>query len=256
MNEAAINVMSDALVSAGRATPAQAAEWKASDLAALKGDTPSSAPAGAPPNAGDAAIRARADDAVARGEMTREQADAALAQYLGVRPAEGVTTTPTAAPESTPAPLTRSDAPDPFEGVELESGFGPPAKPEDYRFDLMHADPLTFDQLKGVAETFHAARMPAPIATQIYSEIVTVAAQKLDANGVNALTARTMAQLQGLWGDRTAEKINTGRTFLQTLEKARPGVLRLLKDSGAGSSYAVVRQIVEHAERINAARRK
>lgn len=259
MNEQDIRGLADIAVASGTATRAQADQWVTSDVAALSAED---APSGAlkptqldGPAHTDVAIRARLDELVRTGEMTQQQAEAAFARYGSIPPAKDESTEP-AAPEKPPAALASSGAPDPFEGVTLEDGFGPPAKATDYRLDALVADKLTTAQIQNIGETLYAAKLPTPIATQIVSEIANFEARNLDEKGLRMLNQRTMAQLDRVWGAERDSKIKVARTFLRELDKVRPGVLRLLEDSGAGSSPIVIQQIALHAERINAARGK
>ena len=251
MNEAAVNAMSDALVAGGHLTREQVTQGRAAEQVA---EAPSGTPSHVTPS-GSVDIASRAAELVRTGQMTQEQADAALAQYNAVPSpdAEGNPTAKTAAP---PAPLAASGAASPWEGVELPEGFGPPPKATDYRLDALVTQNLSIDQLRNVGETLHAAKLPTPIATQLVAEIASVAAQNLDEKGLQMMNQRSMAQLRAVYGDATEAKIKSARAFVDQLEKVRPGVLRMLEDSGAGSSPIVIRQLVEHAERLANARGK
>jgi hypothetical protein len=253
MTPESIRGMADMAVAAGTVTREQADRWVTADLAEIQASTPVLS-SSAPP--GDAGVAQRALDLVRSGQMTQAQADAALAMYHAapLPPDEKPQSkTPTPGQASPPAP---SGAPLPWADVQLDPGFGPPAKPTDYRFEAMLAPALEADQLRGIGEIFHAAKMPPGIAHQIFSEVASMAAQQIDDQGMQLLNQRTMASLTALWGAQTGAKIETGRTFLRDLERARPGVLALLEESGAGSSAVVIRQVVAHAERVNAARRR
>ena len=247
MNEAEVNqAMSEALIGAGHSRQ-QVTAWQIADRAAADA-----------PDASSSVPTANADDwinhLVSTGQYS--QADAAHARQME-QEMDDHEQSAAASPDKAAAPtaLDASGMPDPFDGVELQDGFGPPAKSTDYRLDSLVAEQLSVEQLRNLGETLLVAKLPAGIGVQIVSEIASVGAMNLDEAGRELMTKRTMVRLEALWGEETATKINTARKFLQQLDKARPGVLRMLEDSGAGSSYAVIRQVVEHASRINGARR-
>ena len=248
MNEAEVTqAMSEALIGAGHSRQ-QVTAWQISDRAAADA-----------PDASSSVPTASSDDwinhLVSTGQYS--QADAAHARQME-QEMDDHEQSAAASPDKAAAPtaLDASGMPDPFDGVELPDGFGPPAKSTDYRLDSLVAEQLSVEQLRNLGETLLVAKLPAGIGVQIVSEIASVGAMNLDEAGRELMTKRTMVRLEALWGDETATKINTARKFLQQLDKARPGVLRMLEDSGAGSSYAVIRQVVEHASRVNGARRK
>ena len=59
-----------------------------------------------------------------------------------------------------------------------------------------------------------------------------------------------LAKLQALWGDKTQERIELGKTFIKNLDKKSPGVIRLLNDTGLGNNAKIISVIVGHAERL------
>jgi hypothetical protein len=136
------------------------------------------------------------------------------------------------------------------------AGFEPPATPAGYRLNLFTPGQPQVEGARALTEIFHAARLPQPIASQLWDEIAGMYQRDLDDRQLELMNARTMAQLTNEWGDQTQAKVDTARAFLKSLEGYRPGLLKLLEKSGAGSSPVVIRQLVAHAERINEARKR
>ncbi|MFJ1253350.1 hypothetical protein [Cupriavidus sp. CuC1] len=240
MNEAEIRTLADGAVAAGTATRADADAMIAADVAALNAQEPPQTPSQAA--AADDFMRRRADDLVSRGEMTREQADAALTSWQQA-----------ATPSATPQQGHREAAGpvvDPFAGVQLDPGFGPPEKPLDYRFELPNPDVMSIEELAWTQEVFHVGKMPAGIAQQIFGAVAQLATQPRQDADIGLMGQKTMAELNQAYGANTDSMVALGRRFVDELDKARPGVRRMLDESGAGSHPVVVRQIIEHAARL------
>lgn len=243
MNEQQVTaMMSEALVSRGKLTAAQVAEGTAAEGA------PVTVPA---PVSQGSDIRARADELVSSGAMTRAQADAALAQYNTAPLPEDEISAPAIA--AVKGPLSASTAADPFAGVELPEGFQGAERASDYRIEPSIASQLTIEQLKGISETFHVARIPLAVAPVLVAEIAQLAAQKMDPLAVKMQRANTGSQLHRLWGDKAGENLDTALQFIERVDGARPGAWKLLEDSNAIGSYSFLVRIFDHATRIKAA---
>jgi hypothetical protein len=240
-----IRAMGAALVARGVMNQAQLDAGIAAERGASLATAPVQSSSPAPVDAG---IAQRADELVRTGQMTQEQAQAALAAYNAApMPADGPVSAGEPAAPGAPAPT-------PWENVELDAGFRPPARPEEYNFGLLTSEPLSIDQLRWCGEVAHAAKLPQGIAQQVFTEVADLARENLDETALNLLTANTLARLTTKWGDQTVAKIDAARSFVRDLDLVRPGILRLLDDSGAGSSPIVIEQLALHAERIRSAR--
>jgi hypothetical protein len=239
MNEGAIQSLADHAVAAGTATRAQADAWIAADVAAL--NAPDAPMTPSQTAQADDFMQRRAADLVSSGEMTQEQADAALKTWMG-------TDAPSTPQQGHQQPI--GPVADPFAGAQLDPGFGPPERPTEYRFDIPNPDVMTVQELGWTQDVFHTAKMPTGIASQIFNTVMQLAQQPMEAAELGLMSQRTMAELRQTYGANTDAMTALGRRFVQDLDKARPGVIDMLNNSGAGSHPVVVRQIIEHAARV------
>lgn len=188
-------------------------------------------------------LRSLADDAVAKGLMTREQANESLA-LDGVKPQEAAT----------------EDGLSP-EAAEIDAFF-PPAKPEHYEIPppldpKIASDPeyMKFDRAS--RDWLAAARLPREIG----SAIATAADQTARVYPSMTPAQRTaysqaeFAKLEHMWGDQTNAKINLARQLVDEVAEKHPALTVYLRESGAGHNAMVVAQLVNQAERLAARRR-
>lgn len=239
MNEGAIATLADHAVAAGTMSRADADRMVAADIASLKApDAPMTSSQTAQ---ADDFMQRRAADLVSSGQMTQEQADAALKTRMSL----DSPSTPQQSHQQASGPVA-----DPFAGAQLDPGFGPPEKPTEYRFDIPSPDLMTVQELGWTQDMFHTAKMPPGIAQQIFDTVMQLAQQPMGSDELGLMSQRTMAELQQAYGPNADAMTALGRRFVQELDKARPGVIDMLNRSGAGSHPVVVRQIIEHAARV------
>ncbi|MCX7146212.1 MAG: hypothetical protein NT042_08435 [Sulfuritalea sp.] len=212
-----------------------------------------------------AVFSAMGAELVARGIVSQAELDAGMAAEAteaaagDLPPSDGPTLTPppddgTAAPE-------QASAPNPLDGFDLDPVFAPPADPNAYRFQTLA--PLPIEDAKHVNALFHAAKIPQPIAAQIYADVERLDKQfagmdkspKLDAEWQLASQQCDLQLRQG-WGERYEEMTGHFRRFVADVAKAQPKIIPLLTDSPASNSAVLIRQLAEHAARIYASPRK
>lgn len=186
-------------------------------------------------------LRSMADDLVTRGALTRETADAML-------------TTDGAQIEQP-----KSEGELSPEAADIDSMF-PPAKPEEYQMPNMGEifGPAQ-QKLDGDARGWLTeARFPAGIGSSLLSEVnrTATAWNKMDATARTMYAQQEVTALQKLWGDGYAAKVNAARQLIREMEAKRPGLARILEESGAGNSAQVIAQVALHAERLLARRPK
>jgi len=205
-----------------------------------------------------AAVAAMADALVASGAMTREQIDAGIAADEAGIQLEANSATPEQQQAS--EPVQQQPQPGPFDGYEVDPAFAPPSSPEGYSFQTQLNSGVEVADIKAAQSLFHAAKMPAPLAQALFSEVekmaVTNGGQEMSDLDLQMLSQRTMAQLHQAWGDRTDEMLAYGRRFVSEVAKSNSRVREFLEVTGAGSNPVVVRQIAEHAQRIYSSKRK
>lgn len=183
-----------------------------------------------------------AADLVARGTLTREAADEMLA-------ADGAQIEqPKSEGELSP------------EAAEIDAVF-PPARPEEYQMPYLGEtfgpaqQKLDADSRAWLAE----ARFPAGIGSALLTEVdrTATAWAKMDATARMMHTQTETSTLQKLWGvDGYAAKVSAARQLIREMEAKRPGLVRILEESGAGNSAQVIAQVALHAERLLARRPK
>lgn len=211
-------------------------------------NAPAAAPAipEAPPLASSsdftpAQLKDLADDLVARGSLTREDAEAMLV-------VDGV-----------PLDKPKSEGELSPEAAEIDAMF-PPAKPEEYQMPSMGDEygptqhKLDTDARGWLAE----ARFPAGLGSALLSEIdrVSVAHSKMSDGERQIWAQKEVAVLQNMWGDSYGPRVKAAQQIIKELELKRPGLVEILEVSGAGNSAFVIAQVALHAERLLARRPK
>ncbi|QLB63469.1 hypothetical protein A9O66_14410 [Paraburkholderia caribensis] len=239
MTENAIQSLADHAVAAGTLSRSDADRMIAADVAAL--NAPDAPMTPSQTAQADDFMQRRAADLVSSGQMTQEQADAALKTWMGV----AASPTQQQGDQQVNGPVA-----DPFAGAQLDPGFGPPERPSEYRFDIPNPDVMTVQELGWAQDVFMTAKMPVGISQQIFSTVMQLAQQPMDAADIDLMAHKTTAELQQVYGANTEAAVALGRRFVLELDKARPGVKDLLNNSGAGSHPVIVRQIIEHAARV------
>lgn len=201
-------------------------------------DTP---PIASSSNFTPAQLKCMADDLVARGTMTREQADAMLV-------ADGVQIEQPK-PEGELSP----------EAAEIDALF-PPAKPSEYQMPDMGPEYGPAQQkLDTEARGWLAdARFPAGIGSSLLAEVDRTAKAwaKMDDTARRMYAQQEISTLRKLWGDSYEPRVKAAQQLVRELEAKRPGLARILEESGAGNSAAVIVQVALHAERLLARRPK
>lgn len=216
-----IRAMASALVQCGGLTREQADKMIESDLRDLR----SGAPAGFPPDIADAWV--------ASGAMTREEAD----ELIGLSAAQRA------------AALDLPKLADPLGDLQLEPDFDRPATPAEYRFPPAKAEGASLESVRDAQRLAWQARMPVPIAMEMFKLADGYTGKPLDAGAIALLSATNHAKLERMWGEETQAKIELGRRFIAELQAVNPRVMPLM-DTGLGSDLGFVLLLVAHAERV------
>lgn len=195
----------------------------------------------APMTAQEISIRAMADALVQHGALTREKADAMVEADLNEL-RTGIESDSSVVPGAAPPA-------DPFAGSQLDPVFDRPATPDEYKFPQARSGEATPDSIRAVQELAWQARMPQPIAQQLFEMADNYMAQKLTPVDVELLKAQSWARLRHVWGEQTEAKVALAQRFIDKLHAANPRTLPLM-DTGIGSDAGFVMQIVAHAERL------
>lgn len=182
-----------------------------------------------------------AKHAIADGLVTREQADDALR-------AEGIE--PPAPPDPTLGPA----------AAEIDAAFPVPADPSEYRLPPLgdeNTPVADLARLDGLARGWlHEARLPVEIGHHLVSEAVRGADRyaAMSEDGRNVYAAQERAKLDRILGPDAAARIDKAKRLVQDLEARKPGLLAVLRATGAGNNANVIAQLVLHAERLEARR--
>ncbi len=213
------------------AAPNPAADTSAAPLVTQSGDfTPEQ-------------LRVMASDLVNRGRLTREQADAMLAE-------DGV---PQAAqPETGLTP----------EAAEIDAAF-PPARPQDFEFPTYNGpgEGLTPEQSKFDALArgwLSDARFTREIGSSLAKEIEREARAQASMSPIDrTLYGKSQRiTLERLWGAETDNKIRMAKQLVRKLDARRPGLLAMLEKTGVGNNARLVATLANQAERLAARRVK
>jgi hypothetical protein len=139
---------------------------------------------------------------------------------------------------------------------EIDKAF-PPAKPEQYDFQLIGPDDeytpkiAAFD--KQVRDILSTGRFPREIGNFVADEISQTATR------THAMTDAQRAiweqnerlTLERMWGpEKMQQRLALAQQLVQEVDKKHPGLVELLETTGAGNSSMVVMQVALHAERL------
>ena len=203
--------------------------------------TPTPAPAATEPQRSQpftvAQLRTLAQDAVARGFKTREEAEAALK-------ADGV-------PDGLDGPAVNPAA------AEIDAAF-PPAKASEYQMPKLEDEngkysPAMQQADQEIRSWLVDAKIPAGIGTEIL-QTAAAFSPKWAAMTQTDRTAHDQAEhgkLQRLWGADYPRKLDLARQLVRELEAKSPGkVIAVLDATGASANAMVIMHLADSAERL------
>jgi hypothetical protein len=125
--------------------------------------------------------------------------------------------------------------------------FAAPARPEDYRFDMipeaLKHDPGLEAKARG---WFHRAGLPAWFARNVVAEWNRRAANPPGGDAIEGDAVATEAKLRDAWGVAYDDRIAAAREVLAGLDD--PELMTLLDRSGLANSEYLIRQLVALAE--------
>ena len=130
--------------------------------------------------------------------------------------------------------------------LDDSSHFAPPARPEDYRFDVL-PDALQHDAaLESKARGwFHRAGLPTWLARNIVAEWNRLAADPPTEAANESTAVATEHALRDAWGGAYDARISAARALLADLNE--PELLTLLDRSGLANSEYLIRQLAAFA---------
>jgi predicted nucleic acid-binding protein len=143
------------------------------------------------------------------------------------------------------------------EAKAIDAAF-PPAKPEDYRMPRFATDADSVQDIMRVEEASRAwlaeARFTREIGSFVAGEVARTAErfQRMDDTERQLWTQEQRVAVERLLGPDHERRLALGRQLIQEIEAKRPGLVRLLEDSGAGNNPSVVLNVVLQAERLAA----
>ena len=258
--------LADHAISRGLMTPAERDAGFASDNAPpvdpLRDPQGRFAATPAPPETGDMrAARAMADGLVKLGRLTRSQADRMLAADLKtldgkdpaeMSPAEIEATSDAeidAWADGHEAKREASKPDDPLSKAKLDPLWDRPASPSDYRFPRVSSGDVSAGELKAMRDLAWSARLPQPIAQELFGIADTYASKQMTESQVEMLTRQTNVLLERRYGAETEAKVKLGQRLVAEIAKKNPALLSLLR-TGVGSDPRFVTQVIEHATRV------
>lgn len=135
-----------------------------------------------------------------------------------------------------------------------------PGKASDFTLPAMVKDNEPFTpELQAADRTMRGwleeSRLTKEIGSYVASEIARAAPAwgRMNDGERELHGQKARAALEKLWGpDKAAERIELARQLVLEIDKARPGLIRFLDESGAGSNVNVIAQIGMQAERLRA----
>lgn len=245
----------------GQATPGAAGEYSNADFIRYAAGEPGAAPPPVAPSApGPAApaapdgsllnlgvsaaqLRSALDYEVSGGRLSRAEADAMLAQELGVHP------------DAVRAAVAAEGGDEVTQWL-ADAGF-PPAKAHELTLpkfpganEASPADLLAMD--RQVRDIVTQAKLPLGIGNYLVGEIAKGAEVygSLDAASRDRLQHQARAELQRVWGAETQEMLEGASDLAHELERRCPGFFDLMDRTGAGDNPRVIVQLAEHARRL------
>lgn len=191
-----------------------------------------------------------ANDALSRGQMSRDEANAMLAAD-NLPPLED---SQIGGPKNQAA----SELSDKQAEVLEFDKQNPPGRPEDFQVPNLvpPGGVMSNAEVTAVAQKIQGwcatARLPKEIGNSILREADRVSATfgKMSESQKQDYTASERAKLARLWGDQTDSKIRLASQLVYELEAKSPGIVHAMTVTGAGSSALVMSHLVSAAERL------
>jgi hypothetical protein len=148
------------------------------------------------------------------------------------------------------------EAPNPT-AAAIDKDF-PPAQPNEFKIPQLGdaENPASIQEIKAVStavrDWMSTARFPKELGNYVIKEVTRVDKDyaKMTPDEQASWSQKQQSILRKMWGSEYKQKLAFANKLVKELDQKRPGLIKLLDQTGAGDSAAVVAQFALQAERL------